>query len=147
MVARTLRQSCLAHSPLPSVRMDRVILRHVRGSKANQVDEYSRATFRVLLLGRDPHADVCFAGAADRRVSRRHALMACDETNPDHFIITDLQSRNGTYVNGERITGVRSLVPGDRIQFGEDGPEIEFDLVPSPGATSLATRRMIARPS
>jgi serine protease Do len=146
VVARTLRQSYLAHSPLPSVRMDRVILRHVKGSKANQVDEYSHATFRVLLFGRDPRADVCFEGAADRRVGRRHALMARDESNPNHFTITDLQSRNGTFVNGQRIIGVRSLVPGDRIQFGEDGPEFEFDLLPSLGATSRAAPRTIAPP-
>jgi serine protease Do len=109
--------------------MDRVILRHIRGSKANQVDEFSRATFKVLLLGRDPRAGVCFDGEGDRRVGRRHALMTCDLRDPDHFAITDLQSRHGTFVNGQRIAGVRSLVPGDRIQLGADGPEIVFDLV------------------
>lgn len=47
-------------------------------------------------------------------VSRRHALIVA---TPSGFTIKDLQSQNGTFVNGERITE-RPLVDGDCILIG-----------------------------
>ncbi|MGE0639012.1 MAG: FHA domain-containing protein [Thermoanaerobaculia bacterium] len=47
-------------------------------------------------------------------VSRRHAQIA---DTPDGWLLRDLSSENGTYVNGQRITE-RTLVDGDRVQFG-----------------------------
>ncbi len=49
-------------------------------------------------------------------VSRRHALISL---GPDRqYMIKDLQSQNGTFVNGEQITEAR-LADGDRIKIGE----------------------------
>lgn len=51
----------------------------------------------------------------DDTVSRRHA-----ELTPDggSWFIRDLNSQNGTYVNGARIEGRRQLHPGDQIRVG-----------------------------
>ncbi len=50
----------------------------------------------------------------DERISRFHAKVQSDG---DGIILTDLESTNGTRVNGHDIT-IRCLRPGDRIQMG-----------------------------
>lgn len=65
----------------------------------------------VLSLGRDRSNDVQLA---DHEVSRRHAEI---RTDPEGFLLVDLGSSNGTYVNGRRVTR-QHLVSGDRVQLG-----------------------------
>ena len=43
--------------------------------------------------------------------------------------ICDLNSPNGTYVNGKRIEGCQLLHSGDRIVLSQDGPEFIFECV------------------
>jgi hypothetical protein len=62
-------------------------------------------------VGRTPENEVCIPKPD---VSRRHATIALTETG---YIITDLKSGNGTYVNDERIDK-RPLADGDRIRIG-----------------------------
>ncbi len=64
------------------------------------------------VLGRDP---ACAVWIDSTFVSRRHARIAIDGSS---VILEDLDSHNGTSVNGERITGPRSLVHGDEIRIG-----------------------------
>jgi DNA-binding winged helix-turn-helix (wHTH) protein len=64
------------------------------------------------VIGRDPTADVRLDGLG---VSRRHARLL---VRPDRVIIEDLSSKNGTFVEGERIHSPRVLVPGDTLRFG-----------------------------
>ena len=77
------------------------------------------------VLGRHPDVELPFDPNGDLEVSGRHA-----ELRPagDVWLIRDLESRNGTFVNGERITGARPLGGGDRIHLGSDGPLLEFRL-------------------
>ena len=65
------------------------------------------------LIGRNPTTDVTLL---DENISREHALILFDPET-DVYTIEDLQSTNGTKVNGK---GVRShaLQPGDEIQVG-----------------------------
>lgn len=51
----------------------------------------------------------------DRSVSREHALL---KRTGDVLELTDLLSRNGTTVNGERLQTARALRAGDKIAFG-----------------------------
>ncbi|MGA1794374.1 MAG: FHA domain-containing protein [bacterium] len=64
-----------------------------------------------VVIGRGEDADVRLE---DGRASRRHSKIAL--TNGS-FVITDLQSANGTFVNGERITE-SALQNGDKVQIG-----------------------------
>ena len=64
------------------------------------------------ILGRDPEATVCIDLAS---VSRRHARVVITR---DAATIEDLQSRNGTYVGGLRISELTPLSNGDRIKIG-----------------------------
>ncbi len=70
-------------------------------------------TSEETLIGRNPTTDVTLL---DENISREHALVLHDE-EADSFTIEDLQSTNGTKVNGK---GVRShdLQDGDEIQVG-----------------------------
>ena len=43
-------------------------------------------------------------------------------------MLTDLGSRNGTFVNGKQIQGEVVLSPGDRVQLGTGGPTFQFEL-------------------
>src|SRR5262245_53965133 len=65
------------------------------------------------LIGRNPTTDVTLL---DENISREHALIVFDP-EADAYTIEDLQSTNGTKVNGK---GIRShqLEPGDEIQVG-----------------------------
>jgi pSer/pThr/pTyr-binding forkhead associated (FHA) protein len=54
--------------------------------------------------------------AGDEQLSRHHARI--QRTSGGDYVIHDLLSMNGTFVNGERIRGSRHLVDGDRIDVG-----------------------------
>jgi hypothetical protein len=70
-----------------------------------------------VLIGRDPQNDLVLD---DRRVSRKHAEV---RLRLGRYTLYDLQSTNGTYVNGRRVAE-RVLDDGDKISIG--GLEIVF---------------------
>jgi hypothetical protein len=70
-----------------------------------------------VLIGRDPQNDLVLD---DRRVSRKHAEV---RLRLGRYTLYDLQSTNGTYVNGRRVAE-RVLDDGDKISIG--GLEILF---------------------
>jgi pSer/pThr/pTyr-binding forkhead associated (FHA) protein len=63
-----------------------------------------------MLVGRHPSCDLRLN---IETVSRRHARIVCEE---DGFYVEDLDSLNGTLVNGEAIHGRRRLADGDLIE-------------------------------
>src|SRR5207249_9497409 len=72
-------------------------------------------------LGRHPLSDVRFDAERDLDVSSRHAALV---RKPEGYLLQDLGSRNGTYVNGTRITG-------DTLRSEEHTSELQsrFDIV------------------
>jgi serine phosphatase RsbU (regulator of sigma subunit)/pSer/pThr/pTyr-binding forkhead associated (FHA) protein len=85
----------------------------------------------VLSIGRRTAADLQIVSTD---VSREHAEIARDG---DVFILRDLGSRYGTYVNGEAVAE-RVLAPGDRIRLGRTGiVELVFHSDSGMEATSL----------
>lgn len=75
------------------------------------------------IIGRQTAGCDCDVAVADATVSRRHARL---EVSIDYrFLLTDLDSHNGTYVNGEKIQNPIAVRPGDRLQFGS----AEFRLI------------------
>jgi hypothetical protein len=67
----------------------------------------------VVRLGRGSGGDVILQ---DSQASRQHAEIS---QQGDQYVIRDLGSTNGTYVNGERVVGSRPLHPGDQIRIGD----------------------------
>ncbi len=110
--------------------MKRIVVRHLSGSKANQEDTFPLEQFKEITLGRDPSSSVKFSQEAEGMVGRRHARITRNPALTSLFLITDLGSRNGTFVNGQRIFGTASLKPGDVVQCGTGGPEFRFDVEP-----------------
>ena len=68
-----------------------------------------------VTVGRRAERDVTLDW--DTEVSRLHAQV--EPVGSDWIVVDDGLSRNGTYVNGERVNGRRRLTDGDRIVFGE----------------------------
>jgi serine protease Do len=117
-----------------------IILKHRSGSKANKVDKFTLNGFSGLVFGRDLDCSVRYDAQLDDLVGRRHASLTSDSDSLESFSINDLNSKNGTFVNQQRITGKYSLKPGDTVQLGIGGPEFEFDLEPRPAAAPNETR-------
>jgi len=63
-------------------------------------------------IGRHPDSDIVID---EREISRKHAVLQREGLS---FILEDQGSRNGTYVNGERITKARYLEGPETICFG-----------------------------
>jgi hypothetical protein len=72
-----------------------------------------------VTLGRGEAADIRLE---DPFASSRHARI---DRQGDLLVIEDLGSTNGTYLNGEPLTGPQPLHPGDRIRIGDN----EFSYV------------------
>jgi pSer/pThr/pTyr-binding forkhead associated (FHA) protein len=88
-----------------------------------------------LTVGRGPTNDVAFE--SDAKVSRLHAVL---DRYQSGWAIRDLGSRNGTYVNGERLLAERVLRPGDEVNIGDSRLTYRLDEAAdaSLGATRVA---------
>ena len=116
------------------------------GARAGQIEAFRKG---YIGLGRHPLSDVRFDAERDLDVSSRHAAIV---RKTEGFVLQDLGSRNGTFVNGTRITGDTVLRTGDVIGFGANGPALEFgvieadqDLPPTAAAEALAARSSAPR--
>jgi pSer/pThr/pTyr-binding forkhead associated (FHA) protein len=68
---------------------------------------------RELSVGRTPNCGIALPD--DGFVSTLHARLFLQD---DDVFVEDLNSTNGTFLNGQRITRVNRLAQGDRVQFG-----------------------------
>jgi pSer/pThr/pTyr-binding forkhead associated (FHA) protein len=100
-------------------------------------------TGEPVLLGRSRSCDLALRSPD---ASRRHAEIALEGGD---WMLRDLDSTNGTFVNGERVTR-RALRPGDRIEIGSDSItfcEVGVDLEGrTTSATGEAQTMMVERP-
>ncbi len=127
--------------------MERILIKHISGSRANQIDVFLTQENKEIRLGRDPSAEVKFDPDRDDQVSRMHARISQDPADKTLFTVTDLESRNGTFVNKTKILGKARLYLGDRVQLGAGGPKVEFDVDPRPpGLTRLASPPEVMTP-
>jgi len=72
-----------------------------------------------LTIGRSENCGVRFDPFAEKIASKQHAFI---ESKSDGYYLTDYNSTNGTFLNGQKITTAK-LNSGDRIQFGKNGSE------------------------
>lgn len=96
-------------------RADTVLILEVAGDK----------TYRFppgkIIVGREVDCDLPLDHLM---VSRAHAEI---DFQPPNLKIRDLNSTNGTFINGKKIDSSRLSV-GDEIVFGDNGPEVIVDL-------------------
>ncbi|HXZ88754.1 MAG TPA: FHA domain-containing protein [Candidatus Binataceae bacterium] len=69
-------------------------------------------TYDEILIGSGPGNDLVIQ---DATVSRHHARLVRDANG---YRLTDFETINGTFVNGERITGTVAIAYGDELGFG-----------------------------
>ncbi len=93
-----------------------------------------------LTIGRDSTNEITIN---DAEVSRRHARLTFQGGK---FVLEDLGSTNGTFVNGQRLAGPRVLKAGEVVSFGEQIVLVFESSTFDPAAT-VASPRAAAVPS
>lgn len=87
-------------------------IRLIISDKANGKCEMKIHINGSVMAGRSSDCDIYFD---DSRMSRQHFAL---ETDGEDVYITDLESRNGTFINGVQINQKRKLAPNDEIGVG-----------------------------
>lgn len=102
------------------------------------------ATFSLegdqLTIGRDSSSSVAIN---DAEISRKHARMTFQGGK---YVIEDLGSTNGTFVNGQRLVSAVVLKSGDVVSFGEQIVLMYEALSSDPGETMIS-RKSPQRPA
>ena len=88
----------------------RACLTVIAGNEAGQTFKLPRGVF---VIGRAAEAEIRIG---DEGISRKHARIRHD--SQQNLFLDDLDSRNGTFVNGERVERPTPLREGDKIQIG-----------------------------
>lgn len=97
--------------------------------KADGSELKLQVSAKPLVLGRGLEADI---RVEDDEISRSHCAIW---TDGDKFLIKDLRSRNGTFVNDRRVEEETELSPGDRIRIGHF--QIVFEVEGRPGVHTM----------
>ncbi len=133
------------------------------GAASGSESRYSLPPSKEMVIGRDPSCQVVLDAMMYRMVSRRHAVVRPLSLSPDSkfsWVLCDLNSANGTYLNGQRLYECQELHPGDRISLGADGPQYVFEyeytlltpattvnqVIPLPSATNLHGHTQLKQP-
>ncbi|MGE5072380.1 MAG: FHA domain-containing protein [Anaerolineae bacterium] len=101
------------------------------------------ATFSLegdqLTIGRDSASAIAIN---DAEISRKHARLTFQGGK---YVIEDLGSTNGTFVNGQRLASPVVLKSGDVISLGEQIVLMFEALSSDPGATVVSARKSVPR--
>ncbi len=117
----------------------------VEKSKTEPAEEVT-LSLPVIRLGRDPgNCDIVFDTNEYRMVSRHHADIRFSNGK---WMIGDMGSSFGTFLNGARLSQPAALSVGSTIQFGENGPlshVIWLEEGPSPETGSENDKKPVAK--
>jgi predicted component of type VI protein secretion system len=103
-----------------------------RGAEGQQILPLEAERERVT-VGRGPEVDIALD--ADEQVSRLHAEI--ERIGGEWTVADDGLSRNGSFLNGDRVGGRRRLADGDELRFG--ATTVVFRLPePSPSSATIA---------
>lgn len=87
-----------------------------------------------LTIGRAPGNRLCLSSSAG--VSEHHAVVRFSAGKG--WLVCDWQSRDGTFLQGQRVQQCRVLSDGDAIQLGQAGPVLRFELMATAAARTSA---------
>jgi hypothetical protein len=110
-------------------------LMFMSGSREGQAVDVDDAR---VMIGRIEDNDLQLAG---EKVSRHHAVIERDEQG--RVVLSDLNSRNGTYVDGVRLSEPRVLTGGERLRLGDEHLLVDDGAAPPAGRRRLGGRRAL----
>ena len=116
------------------------VVRHLSGTKSNQIEEFDFNSHSELSFGRATENDVQFDPELDTMVSREHCKIVKKSGEPLAFELIDNDSRNGVFVNNTKVKNSTTIQPGDEVQLGSNGPVFLFDIDPRPQEMMAKTR-------
>ncbi len=96
---------------------------------------YTLVQSQSFTIGRDLDCQISVDPLVYTAVSRRHAEIRPVTTTSGNleanslWWVCDLNSSNGTFVNGQRLVGCQVLQDGDRIVLGQQGPAFSFEQI------------------
>jgi len=90
-----------------------------------------------LIIGRDASNSITIN---DAEISRKHSRLSFQGGK---YVIEDLGSTNGTFVNGQRLAGPVVLKPGDVVSLGEQIVLMYDAINMDPGATIASPRAAV----
>jgi RsiW-degrading membrane proteinase PrsW (M82 family) len=96
-------------------------------AKAELLPPYSLSSQPKVVIGRDPTCEIALDPYLYTGVSRRHSVLRLVHPDKSVWEICDLNSANGTFVNGKAVTGCKTLENRDRVQLGANGPEFVIE--------------------
>lgn len=94
------------------------------GSREGQTIDVDGAR---VMIGRVSDNDLQLDG---EKISRHHAVIERDESG--RRMLSDLNSRNGTYVDGVRLSEPRLLTGGERVRLGDEHFLVQAEPAPPP---------------
>lgn len=116
-------------------------LHQIFGAHAGRVVTFDGV---VIKIGRHPTSDFAFDAFADIDASARHAEVRLEANG---YVVVDVGSRNGTWVNGQRVSR-QVLATGDDIEFARGGPRVRVEVIEDASqlAATPAQRRADGEP-
>lgn len=121
----------------------RIVIDHVSGSRRGQRQELPGDG--KVRFGRHPECEVSFDAHRDIDASSRHAEL---RQHGERWVLVDVGSSNGTYVDGKRITEA-PVSPGVpvMVDFGPTGPKLRLFIGDDEQVVRLAAPPVEAAPS
>lgn len=110
---------------------------HLSGSTRGRSETFDRD---LIQIGTAPGCMLRFSDVKDPGVSPHHAQIRFENCE---FLLTDLGSTAGTFVNGRQVTEV-ILQNGDTIEMGQGGPKLRFRVRPEELATCTPFRVILS---
>ena len=110
-------------------------LRQIKGADSGREFEFTQDLIRI---GRMPDSDVNFDPEVELDASGRHAEIGNED---GRYLLIDTGSRNGTWLNGQRIKHA-ALNAGDEIELGRGGPRLEIESVRNSPSSRAPTGRI-----
>lgn len=112
------------------------------GTAIRLLPPYLLSEDREMVIGREPSCEIALEPTLYLSVSRRHLVIRPLSPMLDGtplWEICDLNSANGTYINGQSLRGCHKLQIGDRIELGQNGPVFIFECQYNYSPSSVAT--------
>lgn len=105
--------------------MRKIVIKHLAGTKANQTGTFE-FPFDEIIFGRESPCQILFDPDKDDLVCHRHCKITVEAG--EQFLLADLGSKNGTFVNDIKLTSPQILSPGDIVQLGKGKGEVKFSF-------------------